>query len=464
MPVSEQMNGRKPAARAPSRFATLTRWHNSTGLLRQFAILSLIVIGLISIALSLVISYYLRKDLLEREWRLTADYTRTEALYHLTPTDFAAPTTRQARENFKKLYDQTVMMPEIVRVKIYDATKTVVWSDEPRLIGRRFPGNPDLVSALAGRTMVRLGTEQKGENIYEENDAGHLVEVYVPIVFPGTTRVAGVVETYKLPEQVFANIRRGRLIVAGTALAGGVLLYLSLFWIVRGAARRIESQRALTAHVQAAREEERSSIAHEAREELAQVLTALKIDLAWVAATLPEDQPAVRATTKGMLALLNTAMESALQIASGARPGVLDTLGLAAALDWEARRFQGRTGIQCQFTSSSEHLDLDREQTTAVFRILQEALGNIVRHAEATRVRISLEEEEDRLCMIVEDNGRGITQQEIAGEKHFGLELMRERAAHLGGGVTIVGRPGGGTTMTMWIGLPQERHRDPDRR
>lgn len=220
----------------------LPRWHTGPALVRQFAILSLIVIGLITTALSLVISYYLRKDLLEREWGITADYTRTQAFYHLTASDFAAPRSATAQKRFQAFYQQTVTMPEIVRVKIYDDTMAVVWSDEPRLIGQRFPDNPQLIGAVAGQTTVNLKTgEKKGENIYEL-DRPQLVEVYVPIVFPGSSRVAGVVETYKVPTQVFANIRHGQITVVGTALIGGSLLYLSLFWMVRRAARRIESQ------------------------------------------------------------------------------------------------------------------------------------------------------------------------------------------------------------------------------
>ncbi len=218
-------------------------WQTGRALIRRFAILSLIVIGLITIALSMVISYFLRKDLLEREWGVTADFIRTEVFQNLSPEDFEAPRSRTAQEHFERFYEQTVMMPEIVRVKAYDATMAVVWSDEPRLIGQRFADNFHLVSALAGRTMVNLETgEKKEENIYEPVESARLVEVYVPIVFPGTGRVAGVVETYKMPRKVFAGIRKGQLAVVSTAVAGGFLLYLSLFWIVRRAARRIDEQ------------------------------------------------------------------------------------------------------------------------------------------------------------------------------------------------------------------------------
>ncbi len=221
----------------------LILWQSGRALLRQFAVLSLIVIGLITATLCLVISYALRRDMLEREWGLTADYIRTEARQRLRPSDFASPLTQAAQEHFRDFYRQAVMMPEIVRVKVYGADMGVVWSDERRLIGQRFPDNPQLVRALAGNTVVNLETgDRMGENVFEGHDLPQLVEVYVPIVFPGDTRVAGVAETYKMPGQVFANIRRGQLTVVSTALTGAVLLYLSLFWIVRRAARRIDEQ------------------------------------------------------------------------------------------------------------------------------------------------------------------------------------------------------------------------------
>ncbi len=118
-----------------------TRRQAGTALTRQFAVLSFIVIGLITVALCLVITHYLRKDLLEREWGITADYIRAEARHYLTPADFALPFSPIAQEHFRHFYKKTVSMPEIVRVKIYDTTATVVWSDKPLLIGQRFLDN-----------------------------------------------------------------------------------------------------------------------------------------------------------------------------------------------------------------------------------------------------------------------------------------------------------------------------------
>ena len=219
------------------------RRQSGSVLTRQFAFLSFLVIGLIAVALSAVVSYALRRDLLDREWGTTADYIRTGILQHLSPKDFLQPDTETSREHFEAMCARAVEMPEIARVKLYDVAMRVVWSDEPRLIGQRFADNPHLVQALSGQTVVNLQAgERKEENRYEGNEFANLVEVYVPVVFPGSSQVVGVVETYKVPNQVFASIRKGQMTVIGATSAGGILLYLSLFWIVRRAGRRIDEQ------------------------------------------------------------------------------------------------------------------------------------------------------------------------------------------------------------------------------
>ena len=132
-------------------------WKRGVTLTRQFGVLSLVVIGLISTAFFLVISRSLKQDLLDREWSTTADFIRTEALHNLRAADFAQPEHPEAQERFRIFYARAVVMPEIVRVKIYDAAMRVVWSDEPRLVGQVFRENSQLSAALAGERRVTLG-------------------------------------------------------------------------------------------------------------------------------------------------------------------------------------------------------------------------------------------------------------------------------------------------------------------
>lgn len=218
----------------------MTRWLADGSLIRQFAVLSLIVIGLMITVLSVVISRALRDNMLAREWHVTAGYVRLQAQAHLSAADFADPRSPAAQAHFSAFYREVMRMPEIVRVKVYDASQSVAWSDEPRLIGQHFAGNPQFARAVRGETVAHLETGKKAENVFEEPP--RLVELYVPLELPPAAGVTGVVETYKTPDEVFANIRSAQRMVVATALAGGALLWASLFGFVRGAARRIDRQ------------------------------------------------------------------------------------------------------------------------------------------------------------------------------------------------------------------------------
>jgi PAS domain S-box-containing protein len=214
-----------------------------------------------------------------------------------------------------------------------------------------------------------------------------------------------------------------------------------------------EQLRALSAHLQSIREEERTLISREIHDELGQDLTGLKMDLSWLIKRLPKNQELDVKKVESMLKLVDTTIQSVRRISTKLRPGVLDDLGLTAAIEWQAQDFQTRTGIQCEFNPNLREIDLDRDRSTTVFRIFQETLTNVARHASATRVNICLNEEAAGLVLIVEDNGRGIKEREISDPKSLGLLGMRERALIFGGEVTISGAPGKGTTVMLRIPL-----------
>ncbi|HSB72340.1 MAG TPA: sensor histidine kinase [Candidatus Methylomirabilis sp.] len=215
-----------------------------------------------------------------------------------------------------------------------------------------------------------------------------------------------------------------------------------------------EQLRALARRLQSVREEERSRIAREVHDTLGQPMAALKIDLTWLASRVPADEATWHEKFRTTLALADSTIRSVRQIMTDLRPSLLDDLGLVAAVEWEAHEFQRRTGIRCEFVSDQPEPALPSEIGTAVFRICQEALTNTARHADATRVSIRLEQESEFLGLSVADNGRGITDGEIAAQTSLGLLGMRERALLLGGQLSIVGRPGEGTTVTLRLPLP----------
>jgi signal transduction histidine kinase len=160
-----------------------------------------------------------------------------------------------------------------------------------------------------------------------------------------------------------------------------------------------------------------------------------------------------------MIALTDTTVETVTRIAADLRPRALDDLGLIEAIQSHARQFQARSGIlvECDWVLNS--VELDREQSTAVFRIFQETLTNILRHAEATRVDVIMKQEEDRLVLTISDDGKGITEAEKAAPQSLGLLGMRERVRLIGGELHIEGTEGQGTVITVWVPI-HSSHRE----
>jgi signal transduction histidine kinase len=216
----------------------------------------------------------------------------------------------------------------------------------------------------------------------------------------------------------------------------------------------LEQLRALSTYLQYVREEERTRIAREVHDELGQALTGLKLDMSWLAARLARTTKPVQAKMKTMVDHIDETIQTVRRIATELRPGILDSLGLVAALEWQANEFQSRTGIPCQVVSAvDDDAHLQQQFATVFFRIYQETLTNIIRHANATLVEVRLAEENGALVLIVRDNGRGISEEEIANTRSIGLIGMRERAMLIRGEVTLTGEPGKGTTMTLRVPL-----------
>jgi PAS domain S-box-containing protein len=214
-----------------------------------------------------------------------------------------------------------------------------------------------------------------------------------------------------------------------------------------------EQLRNLSVYLQNARENERTMIAREVHDELGQSLTALKIDLALLTKRLPADQKSVMEKAESMAQLIETTMQSVKKISTDLRPGILDHLGLSAAIEWQAEEFEKRTGIPCAAIFEPEEIALDKDRTTTVFRIFQETLTNIARHAQATEVSVSLKKRSDLLELQVKDDGKGISEKHLSDPKSLGLIGIRERVNYWGGSLTIHGVHEKGTTVTVQLPL-----------
>jgi len=208
------------------------------------------------------------------------------------------------------------------------------------------------------------------------------------------------------------------------------------------------------------REEERTSLARDIHDELGQALTALKIDLSWLSKRFPADQKSLLEKTRSMSKLVDMTIQKVKSISTELRPGLLDDFGLVAAIEWQAGEFQKLTGIRTEISPKLKDIILDRDRSTVLFRIFQELLTNIARHADATKVKLSLVEEADKIVLTVKDNGRGITREQLSNPRSFGLLGMRERVHFWQGELKISGAPGKGTTAVASIPLANKENDD----
>jgi two-component system, NarL family, sensor histidine kinase UhpB len=208
-----------------------------------------------------------------------------------------------------------------------------------------------------------------------------------------------------------------------------------------------EQFQALAERLRRAREEERTKVARDLHDQIGQILTAIKLDLTWMSRRLPKAKDEFHDRMSGAIGLINEGVESVRRICTGLRPGVLDDLGLAAAIEWQASEFASRTGIDCAVTVLGTDVSLDGDQATEFFRIFQECLTNVMRHAQAKSARVALYEEDGDLVLLVADDGKGFCESDLSDS--LGLLGMKERAQVCGGDLEIASAPGNGTTVIL---------------
>jgi PAS domain S-box-containing protein len=213
----------------------------------------------------------------------------------------------------------------------------------------------------------------------------------------------------------------------------------------------LEQMRMLEARLERSREEERRTISREVHDELGQVLTALRLDLMKMKKHATPGDAASEATIESALALNDSAIRSVQDISARLRPGLLDDIGLVAAIEWQTEEFQKRTGIACELDLPKHDPAIDADRSTTVFRILQETLTNVARHAKAQSVAVSFAEREGALTLIITDDGIGIPDGKANAPTSFGLLGIRERLRPHGGQLTLTPGPRGGTVVHVTL-------------
>lgn len=315
----------------------------------------------------------------------------------------------------------------IVRVN-RDFTQVFGYTPE-EAIGRRLA---DLILPDESRDEAQQGSERvaRGERVEQEGvrrrKDGRRLDVSivrVPVSVPG-----GQIEVYEIYRDITERKRAEQEL------------------------RRLLYQlRALAGRLETVREDERTRVAREIHDVMGQALTAIKIDLLSLLHAAPADQTPDAQRGRAIVRLLDDTIQSVRRIATELRPGILDSLGLVPALEWAAEEFQARTGTRVRVSVPEGDIAVEPDRATALFRIFQETLTNVARHASATRVDVRLTRENGNLILEVRDDGCGVSEDEVWAGSSLGLIGMRERALLLGGELTIRGTPGAGTTVRVRI-------------
>lgn len=250
----------------------------------------------------------------------------------------------------------------------------------------------------------------------------------------------------------WVNIRlRPRRIASGAFVWEGFMANITMskeHEIELVAARK--RQKALSSHLENAKEQERARIARELHDDIGGNLTAIKIDVLWLADRIGAVDPKVRSKLDALESLVDQTAASITQIGQDLRPGILD-LGLAAAIEWQATDFSNRTGVACIVRCEGDAPEIEPSVGTALFSILRETLTNIAKHAQATQVRIELENTDGEVDLTVTDNGLGIVAADRLKPTSFGLRGMEERAAQLGGTVSVTAVRPQGTCIAVRV-------------
>jgi two-component system sensor histidine kinase HydH len=227
-----------------ARYAWLKSLLTNASLTTRFAVYSFLCIGLMTAVLWLIVSNYLVKQILEREWEMTAHLVRADVRKFLEDYDFKAQDRKSVGHKFVALLDHMRLSPAIVRFKVYNTKAVVIWSDDKQFVGKSFPDNPQLRRALGGEVIANLGPLNEPESASGRNLTAKTVEIYVPVYSGNDRQLLGVFETYRRADSILQDVREARAVVLLAAAGGGLLVYISLFVMVRQAARKIDEQQA----------------------------------------------------------------------------------------------------------------------------------------------------------------------------------------------------------------------------
>jgi len=437
-------------------------------LLHRFAVASLIVIAAIAIGNGILLTDFLTKRLLDREAQVTRDFVLNVLQADGSIGYFAEPGNPQLAERFNGSLLHFNSMPDVQRINVYARDHTVLWSTDRQLIGLKFDQNEDLDEALRGELAIEGGRisqaqRDKPEHVGLHAESDFYVETYIPIQAAGNPEVLGVFETYKAPVALTAAIRDGHRQIWLTAFVGALALYLTLFWIVRSADRKIKEQhqRLVKAETMAAVGELAASVAHNIRNPLASIRSSAELALETPNASPGEQARDIMASVDRIEEWLRDLVSFALVDASPSAP-----VDLGQLLQHCFRKFSHefeRSGIQGEVRTGSQPASVKADRA-----LLGHVLHILVANAiEATpkggRITGEVTQGDGKVELRIADTGRGVAPENLGNlftlffttkprGLGIGLTLAQRAIERFGGSIEVQSTPGVGTAFT--IALP----------
>jgi signal transduction histidine kinase len=470
--------GRDTEATRPTQVSSTGK---SFDLVRTFALLSLFSIVLIGIVSGVVLTRFLVENMIKRDAAVTMQFIHIIAEAETSEHLFSGDNLLYDRAGLQSFLIHFRYIPDVVRTNVYAPDHTMIWSSDPKLMGKSFGHNPELQRALAGELVYRLtapSPTEKPEHRYFAESITEFVEIYIPLWNRDRNRIVGVAELYKVPDALFAAIRQTEQLVWIGGIVGGLFLYVALFGIVRHAnsiMRRQEKElrkeitehkhdkdtlidserklRTLSSQMLMVQEQERKRIAAELHDGIGQSLSAIKFGAESALKTISADAPGANLEKLDTIVKkIKDAIEEAQRIAMDLRPAMLDDLGIVATIDWFCREFQSIY----PHIEVTKRIELDEDAIgitlkTVLYRITQEALNNVAKHAEADHAEIDLQATEEHIRLRIRDNGYGFDPDSgtkaTNGRRGLGLPGMRERVELSGGHFSLESNPGKGTLI-----------------
>ncbi len=430
--------------------------------LEKFSLVTLISVVAVTVVACGLGGWLLVRHLVAHDAALAGDLARL-LLTRSLPASLFFPTAAADPSLYARTMNDIAAADDVVRVVLYDAQARVLWSDDTALIGRRFAHDNELRGALGGEIEAKIIRPGKEEHEGLRSFA-RIEEIYLPVRYARDGPVVAVLEIYRYPPAFFAVIDRALTAVWLLGGGGGFVLYAALFAMARlglvevgpgmgvvGVERRAERRRSEEAlrRMNQTLEEETKRLAHEVHDEAGQLIATAQLALADVALEMPASS---REGVAKVSRVLDEVADQLRRLAHELRPTVLDDLGLLSALEFLSQGVIKRTGLDVRVEGSTAGR-LDPIIETTLYRVVQEAVLNVVKHARARSVIIRVEHGPTHIRCSIRDDGVGFDAGgQPKGPRGLGLLGIGHRVETLGGRLEIRTRPGQGTTLV--VGIP----------